>query len=270
MHILFFDSGLGGLTVHGPVHAARRDARITYLADDAVFPYGGLGEAELVARVMEVIGAEVARDPPDIIVNACNTASTLVLPHLRARFAMPVVGTVPAIKPAAASSTSRMFSVMATPGTVRRDYTRDLVDTFAGGCEVALVPCVRLAALAEAALRGDCVPDAEILAEMAPAFVEKAGRRTDTVVLACTHYPLLLERMKALAPWPVAWVDPGPAIAKRVVQLIGDMPAGAVAAGEGRMVFTSGRAPGATLAQALAARGLVCDRLSTRDLAQDR
>ena len=258
MHILIFDSGLGGLTVHRPVRVARPDARITYLADDAVFPYGRLGEAELVARVMEVIGAEIARDVPDIIVNACNTASTLVLPHLRARFAMPVVGTVPAIKPAAAMSQSRMFSVMATPGTVARDYTRDLVDTFAGGCEVALVPCASLATLAEAALRGEPVSDETLLKEMQPAFVEHSGRRTDTVVLACTHYPLLLERMRALAPWPVTWVDPGPAIAKRVVQLVGAPADGVSAAGIGRMVFTSGTRPGPILARELASRGLAC------------
>lgn len=256
MNILIFDSGLGGLTVHGPVRAARPDARITYLADDAVFPYGRLAEGELVRRVMDVIEPVVARERPDIIVNACNTASTLVLPHLRGRYSMPVVGTVPAIKPAAEQSRTRMFSVMATPGTVKRDYTRDLVDTFAGGCDVQLVPCVALAALAEQSLRGETVSDAALWDELRPAFVEKNGARTDTIVLACTHYPLLLDRLKALAPWDVTWIDPGPAIARRVVQLVGPMPAGAPAAGNGRMVFTSGRPPCAALAAELGGRGL--------------
>lgn len=257
MKILMFDSGLGGLTVLAPVRAARPDAEIVYLADDAVFPYGALGEGELVRRVMTVIEPVVVRVQPDIIVNACNTASTLVLPHLRERFSMPVVGTVPAIKPAAEQSRSRRFSVMATPGTAARDYTRELVETFAGGCAVTLVPCVHLARLAERALRGEAVSDDALRAEMAPAFVEAQGQRTDTIVLACTHYPLLIERLRALAPWPVTWIDPGPAIARRVVQLVGVMPAGAVPAGPGTIHFTSGTEPGAALAEALAARGLI-------------
>ena len=125
--ILVFDSGLGGLTVFSEIAKARPDARFVYAADDAGFPYGRLSETALVARVLDGDGA--AAGPvcaPDLVVVACNTASTLVLPSLRARFAIPFVGTVPAIKPAAERSLTRHVAVLATPGTVKRDYTQEL------------------------------------------------------------------------------------------------------------------------------------------------
>lgn len=255
MRILIFDSGLGGLTVHAHVRRARPDAHVLYLADDAVFPYGRLGEGALVTRVLDVVLPAAAQFRPDIVVVACNTASTLVLPHLRARLSQPVVGTVPAIKPAAETSRSGLFSVLATPGTVARDYTRGLINSFAAGCTVTLVGCPNLAPLAEAHLRGEAVADAAVLAEIAPAFVATGESRTDTIVLACTHYPLLMARFEALAPWPVAWIDPAPAIARRVVQLIGASPAGAVP-GTGTARFTAARPLPAALAAALEERGL--------------
>jgi glutamate racemase len=220
--ILVFDSGLGGLTVFAEVRASRPDARFVYAADDAGFPYGRLSPETLVARVTAVMDGLVARHAPDLVVIACNTASTLVLTHLRERFSLPFVGTVPAIKPAAALSRSGHISVLATPGTVARDYTRDLIDTYAAGSRVTLVGSDRLATLAEAALSGALVPDGEIAAEIAPCFVADERGRTDVVVLGCTHYPLLLPRLRAVAPWPVAWLDPAPAIARRVRQLLGD------------------------------------------------
>lgn len=219
--ILVFDSGLGGLSVFKEVARARPDARFIYAADDAAFPYGARPEGELIARVGAVMGDLIAQVRPDLAVIACNTASTLALPALRAAHAIPFVGTVPAIKPACAASRSKRVSVLATPGTVRRDYTAALIREFAGACKVALVPSERLASLAEAAMSGEFVEDDDIAAEIAPCFVADPDGRTDTVVLACTHYPLLLERLRALAPWPVAWIDPAPAIARRVVQLIG-------------------------------------------------
>ena len=154
---------------------------------------------------------------PDLVVIACSTASTLVLGPLRARYpTLPFVGTVPAIKPAAAASKSRLVSVLATTGTVARDYTQALVREYAGDCEVALVGSRHLARLAEDWMKGLPVDDAEIAREIAPCFVERAGRRTDIVVLACTHYPLLRDQLARLAPWPVDYVDPAPAIARRV------------------------------------------------------
>lgn len=255
--ILVFDSGLGGLTVLSPTMQAHPGAHVVYAADDAGFPYGGLREDALVTRVLAVMERLVARFHPDLVVIACNTASTLVLPALRARFALPFVGTVPAIKPAAALTKSRLISVLATPGTVARDYTRGLIEHYAGDCEVTLVGSTRLAGLAEAALKGEAVIEAAIAAEIAPCFVERGGARTDVVTLSCTHYPLLLERMRRLAPWPVEWIDPAPAIARRVVQLLGpDMSSGQAGANEAIAVFTAGAGITGPLRIALAGYGL--------------
>ena len=235
--ILVFDSGLGGLTVLRAIRALRPDADYLYLADDALFPYGDLAPEVLINRVIEVIGTALVDFPADAIVIACNTASTLVLPPLRAQYAMPIIGTVPAIKPAAEETKTGLISVLATPGTVKRDYTRDLIQKFAADVEVTLVGCANLAALCEAQLRGEAISDRAIAAEIAPAFVEHDGRRTDIIVLGCTHYPLLIDRLTAFSPWPVAFLDPAPAIARRVVQVLGR----ACAEGEGRVVerFTS-------------------------------
>lgn len=219
--ILVFDSGVGGLSVFREVARVRPDAHFVYAADDAAFPYGALSDDALVARVEHVMERLVGAFAPDLVVIACNTASTHALPALRARHAIPFVGTVPAIKPACIASRTRRVSVLATPGTVRRDYTAALVREFAAGCDVTLVGSDRLAALAEAAMAGEAVADGEIAAEIAPCFVSAGGRRTDTVVLACTHYPLIVDRLVQLAPWPVTFVDPAPAIARRVTQLIG-------------------------------------------------
>ncbi|MFG1344596.1 glutamate racemase [Xanthobacter autotrophicus DSM 431] len=250
--LLVFDSGVGGLSVFREVARARPDARFVYAADDAAFPYGALSDEVLVSRVGEVVGRLIGQVAPDLVVIACNTISTLALPMLRAQHPVPFVGTVPAIKPACAASRSRRVSVLATPGTVRRDYTAALVRQFAEGCDVALVPSDRLAGLAEAAIAGDEVDDADIAAEIAPCFVDAGGRRTDTVVLACTHYPLILDRMRRLAPWPVAWVDPAPAIARRVTQLIG--PATAPADGNPVRVLTTLRPMEATRVSAIIGR----------------
>jgi glutamate racemase len=253
--ILVFDSGLGGLTVFREIARARPDARFVYAADDAFFPYGRHAEAALVTRVLAVMEELIAAHRPDLVAIACNTASTLVLPQLRARFAVPFVGTVPAIKPACAASASRLVSVLGTEATVRREYTRTLIRDFADGCAVTLVGSPRLAELAEAELKGEAVTDAEIAAEIAPCFVEAPGARTDTVVLACTHYPLLLERLRQVAPWPVDFIDPAPAIARRVMDLLGPS-AGGTRAPPARLVFTSGRAPSPALSAALGRFGL--------------
>jgi glutamate racemase len=239
--ILVFDSGLGGLTVLREVVGARPDAHYVYVADDAFFPYGHHGEDQIIARVVPLIGELIAAHAPDLVVIACNTASTLVMSHLRQAYQLPFVGTVPAIKPACASSKTRLVSVLGTRGTVQREYTRALIRDFAQGCEVTLVGSADLASLAEAALSGEEVSDQAILAELAPCFVGNSERaRTDTIVLACTHYPLLMDRLVRLAPWPVDWIDPAPAIARRVADLLGPPGTEANHAGA-EMIFTSRR-----------------------------
>ena len=253
--VLVFDSGLGGLTVFREVAKARPDAGYVYVADDAYFPYGDHGEAALITRVSALMGELIESHRPDLIVIACNTASTLVLPHLRARFSVPFVGTVPAIKPACARSVSRRVTVLGTRATVAREYTRALIRDFANGSDVALVGSVRLAAFAEAELDDGPVADALIAQEIKRCFIEEDGRRTDTIVLACTHYPLLLERFERLSPWPVSFIDPAPAIARRAADLLG-ATASAEATPRACIRFTSGRAPSPTLARALARFGI--------------
>jgi glutamate racemase len=253
--ILVLDSGLGGLTVFCEVLKARPDARYVYVADDACFPYGPRAEAALIERVSSIIDELIADHQPDLVVLACNTASTIVLPHLRARFALPFVGTVPAIKPACAASRSKRVSVLGTDATVAREYTQALIRDFAKGCEITLVGSARLASIAEAALRAEPVDEGVIAAEIAPCFVTDGTKRTDTIVLACTHYPLLTDRFARLAPWRVDWIDPAPAIARRVVDLIGAAPAGSTP-GSARAIFTSERPPSPMLAAALTRFGL--------------
>ncbi|MDQ2080012.1 glutamate racemase [Xanthobacteraceae bacterium Astr-EGSB] len=252
---LVFDSGLGGLTVLREIVAARPDAHMVYVGDDAFFPYGGHTETKLVARVVPLMGELIERHRPDIVVIACNTASIQVLPHLRERYTLPFVGTVPAIKPACAASRSKRVSVLGTEATVAREYTRRLIRDFARDCAVTLVGSRRLAGLAEAHLQGQSIADADIAAEIAPCFVDQDGERTDTVVLACTHYPLLMDRLARLAPWPVTWVDPAPAIARRLVDLAGPAEP-ATARGQVEAVFTSGKHPDARLAAGLARFGI--------------
>jgi len=249
--ILVFDSGLGGLTVFREIVKLRPRARYVYVADDAYFPYGQHTEDEIVARVVPLIGELIAAHAPNLVVIACNTASTLVMTHLREAYSVPFVGTVPAIKPACAASKTKRVSVLGTKGTVKREYTKKLIADFAQGCDVMLVGAENLASLAEAALRGEAVGDDAIAAEMAPCFID-GDARTDTVVLACTHYPLLLDQMIALAPWRVDWIDPAPAIARRVSDLLGANGDNDSADQlEARIVFTSGQPPSPVLARAL-------------------
>jgi glutamate racemase len=253
--ILVFDSGVGGLTVFREIKAALPAAAYVYVADDAGFPYGDKAEDALIARILDVVGDAIAEHKPDLVVVACNTASTIALAHLRTKFSVPFVGTVPAIKPACAQSHSKRIAVLGTKATVRLEYTHALIREFASGCDVALVGSSHLATYAEAELAGAAVADEAIEAEIAPCFVDADGRRTDTVVLACTHYPLLTDRFKNIAPWPVDWLDPAPAIARRVADLLRDRDMPASGAIPPHMIFTSGKMPPPHLAAALAGYG---------------
>jgi glutamate racemase len=252
--ILVFDSGVGGLTVFREIRAALPDAHYVYVADDAGFPYGDQPEGALIERILKVMGVAIAAHRPDLVVIACNTASTLALTQLRATFSVPFVGTVPAIKPACARSQSRRIAVLGTQSTVSREYTHTLIREFASGCDVGLVGSSHLATYAEAELAGQPAADEAIKTEIASCFVDADGRRTDTVVLACTHYPLLTHRFKSVAPWPVDWLDPAPAIARRVADLIGVQAGGETPPAQ-QLVFTSGRVPPPHLTTALKSFG---------------
>jgi glutamate racemase len=259
--ILVFDSGLGGLTVYSEVVRLLPGARLIYAADNAAFPYGELEEDDLIERVTLVMDRLIMRCAPDAIVVACNTASTLALSHLRAKIPqVPFVGTVPAIKPAASQSRSGMISVLATPGTVAREYTRELIRAYAAHCDVTLIGSSLLAPLAEAYMQGEAVDDAAIAREIAPAFVSAGSGRTDCIVLACTHYPLLLAQLERLAPWPVAWIDPAPAIARRTADVLRAHPnfeeATQSPGAPGYAVFTGATPPGRELLRILRLRGI--------------
>lgn len=238
--VLVFDSGIGGLSVLRHISDGNPDLDIVYVADHAGFSYSDWHEPDLIAHVVALMGRLIETHAPRAVVIACNTASTLVLPALREQYSVPFVGTVPAIKPAAGTTRSGLVSVLATPGTVKRDYTFDLIRQFAPDVAVTLVGATGLSRIAEAKLAGEPIADAAIGTEIAAAFVERSGRRTDTVVLACTHYPFLQDEFERVAPWPVTWIDPAPAIARRLASLVEGTPAG-----QGRVRYLSTKPPAA-------------------------
>ncbi len=238
--VLVFDSGIGGLTVLREARVLMPERSFVYVADDAGFPYGGWEEEALKARLISLFRDLLHRFDPEVAVVACNTAFTLAGADLRAAFPhMKFVGTVPAIKPAAERTRSGLVSVLATPGTVKRAYTRDLIQSFASQCHVRLVGSINLASMAEAYIRGEGVDDEALTAEIRECFYEKEGARTDIVVLACTHYPFLANVFRRLAPWPVDWIDPAEAIARQARRIVPVMDALRADSRPDRVVFTS-------------------------------
>ena len=247
--ILFFDSGVGGLSVLAPTRALLPTAPIVYAADSSAFPYGTRSEAEIAARVPALLGRLTERFRPRLAVIACNTASTIALPFVRAALDIPVVGTVPAIKPAAAMSRTRVIGVLGTEATVRQPYVDDLAAHFAADCTVLRHGSAELVELAERKLAGEAVDPAAVAAAVAPL----TGKDMDVVVLACTHFPLLAEELGAALPG-VAQVDGGPGIAGRIAALTAGQPWPAEPR-PGIAVFT-GVGPNAQLAGALARHNL--------------
>lgn len=223
MSILVFDSGIGGLSVLREARMLLHEHPFIYVGDDAGFPYGDWEAQALTQRICTLFEALIRHYQPSLAIVACNTASTLIMPALRSRFSLPFVGIVPAIKPAAERTASGMISVLATPGTVKRSYTQDLIRQFASHCEVNLVGATRLAKLAEQHMQGHDIDSAVLQSQIAPCFVEREGRRTDIITLGCTHYPFLVNEMRKLAPWPVDWLDPAEAVARHARSLLDSM-----------------------------------------------
>lgn len=217
--ILLFDSGVGGLSVLGHVRKALPAAGIVYAADNGGYPYGTKSEAEIASRIPALLGRMVERYAPRIVVIACNTASTIALAHVRAALDLPVVGTVPAIKPAALASKTRVIGVLGTDATVRQPYVDRLSAEFASDCRVIRHGSAELVALAEAKLRGTPPDPARMRAIMAGLFEQPDGDRIDQLVLACTHFPLLAEEIAAASPPGVTLVDSGEGIARRTAFL---------------------------------------------------
>lgn len=214
--VLIFDSGIGGLSIAGCIHQALPSVQLVYLADSAGFPYGGQPDSVVVERSNRLISEALDAFPCDIVVVACNTASTVVLPALRAMTQTPVIGVVPAIKPAAAVSRNRRIGVLATPATITRPYLAQLVEEFASDCLIERIGHPELVRWIEQKLSGGSMPSGELSDALQP-FREAA---VDTVVLGCTHFPLITPLLRELLPDVSHWVDSGEAIARRVAWLL--------------------------------------------------
>jgi len=250
--ILFFDSGVGGLSVLGPTRALIPQAPIVYAADNGGFPYGTKSDVELAERLPDLLGRLVARYRPRLVVIACNTASTIALDHVRAALDIPVVGTVPAIKPAAQLSKSRVIGVLGTAATVRQRYVDDLAARFAADCTVIRHGSPELVAIAESKLDGEPANPQAIAAAVRPMLAGPRGADIDTVVLACTHFPLIAAELSVAMPG-VTFVDGAPGIARRIAWLTQGQPWPEVAP-DGIALFT-GAPPSPALAASLARFG---------------
>lgn len=216
---LVFDSGVGGLTIAEAIRRAAPDWVVDYAADSGFFPYGLKTDNELKARLPGLCERLVREARPDVLVVACNTASTLSLADIRARVEIPVVGTVPAIKPAAELTRTGVIGVLATPGTVRRAYLDDLEREFARGVTVIRRGTAGLVDAAERSVRGmDIEPDA-VANAVKPMFEGPDGARIDVVVLACTHFPLVREAIQAACPPGVRLIDTGEAVARQALRV---------------------------------------------------
>lgn len=213
--ILMFDSGIGGISVFREIKQLLPRVSIDYLFDNLCYPYGRLSESQLIERLVELIGDVVAQTRPQLLVVACNSASTIALPALRQRLSIPVVGVVPAIKPAALLSKNKVIGLLATQGTVNRDYVSQLADSYAQDCSLIKVGTNELVAMAELVFRGEEI-DIDLLATVCWPLINKV----DTIVLGCTHFPLLKKHLIQVMPQQVTLIDSGLAIAKRVSALI--------------------------------------------------
>ncbi len=218
--VLVFDSGVGGLSVFDAIAASGAALELDYVADNAWLPYGLKSDAELRARVPALLHSMTQQWAPDLVVVACNTASTIALDAVRAALTIPVVGVVPPIKPAAALTRTGVIGILATPATVRRAYTNDLIAQFAPDKRVIRFGSAALVAAAEQKLRGEPVDKSAIPEAMEGLFGAPGGGELDVVALACTHFPLLDQELAAAAPRACVWLDSGEAIARRVASVL--------------------------------------------------
>ena len=251
--LLFFDSGVGGLSVLQPTRALLPFAPIVYVADSAGFPYGERSEADIAERVPALLARAVEQYSPRLVVIACNTASTIALDHARDALDIPVVGTVPAIKPAAEISKSRVIGVLGTQATVRQPYVDDLAARFAADCAVIRHGSPELVALAEAKLAGGSVGFEAVRAATLPMFEAPRGEDIDVLVLACTHFRLLDAELRSAFPG-VELVDGAQGIARRIAFLTRDQE-WPTAVSPGVALFT-GAPPTGPLLTSLARYGL--------------
>lgn len=224
MRIIIFDSGVGGLTIGQSLTEALPFAEQILLADTAFFPYGEMEEDQLVKRVTSLLVSAVKRFEPDCIVVACNTVSTVALEKIRNSLLIPVIGVVPAIKPAALMSKSKVIGLLATPATVNRSYTADLVDSFAHDCELISVGSTRLVELSEQRLAGQKVDIEQLRQIVQPFLIAAREKQLDVIVLGCTHFPLLEDLLRDILPNSILFIDSSKAIAKQVLKVLESSP----------------------------------------------
>lgn len=217
--VLIFDSGVGGLSVFQEVIEKVANIDCFYLFDNAYYPYGELEDLFLIKRLTELLLSFVKKHPVDLIVIACNSASTVALSSLRTSFSIPVVGVVPAIKPAALQTKNGVIGLLATPATIKRDYTNLLIKEFAADVQVLKIGSTALVQLAEDKLQGIPVDISQLMLIFYPYL--SAEIKPDTLVLGCTHFPLLKEEIARCFTKHINLVDSGKAIANRVDLLLG-------------------------------------------------
>ncbi len=251
--ILLFDSGVGGLTVYDALRKVLPDAPVIYAADLAGLPYGTKTEAQIAARVAGLLGRMAERYQPRLACIACNTASTIALGMVRDVLAIPVVGTVPAIKPAAALTRSGTIGLVGTEATIRQAYVDDLEAQFASDKRLLRIAAPGLVAAAEAKLRGRPVDPALIADVRARLAALPGAEAIDTLVLACTHFPLLTEELAAAFGPDITQVDGAAGIARRIAQLLEGQPM--TASGPNRFIITGPLSGAEGLEKALAERG---------------
>lgn len=253
--ILIFDSGVGGLTVLDAARVLLPDAPVIYAADNAGLPYGTKTEAQIAARVSGLLGRMTERFRPRLVCIACNTASTIALGMVREVLEVPIVGTVPAIKPAATLTRTGVIGLLGTGATIRQGYVDRLEAEFAADKTLLRHAAPELVAAAEARLRGEPV-DPGVFERAAQGLrAQSGGERIDTVVLACTHFPLLLPELTAAFGPGVCFVDGAEGIARRIAFLTRGQAFARTAADFA--LFTRDGPEIAALAPALAARGLM-------------
>ena len=220
--LLILDSGVGGLSVLREIRALLPNAPIVYAADNGAYPYGTKSAAEIERHVPALLARLAGRYDPALIVIACNTASTIALDPVRAALHVPIVGTVPAIKPAAALSRTRSIGVLGTDATIVQPYVDRLAAQFAADCIVVRHGSAELVDLAEAKLRGEATDPAAYARILDGLLSRPGGDKVDTVVLACTHFPLVEAELAAASPRPLAFVHGAAGIARRTAWLLRD------------------------------------------------
>lgn len=237
--VLFFDSGVGGLSVYRDVKAENSCIEGVYLFDHECFPYGTKSESFLEQRVTSLLKSAVAQFKVCAVVIACNTASTLVLPAVRRNLEIPVIGVVPAIKPAARMSKKKIIGLMATPGTVQREYTRKLISDYASDCRIIGIPSPVLATIAENRLTTGVVDEKGIESLLKPIMELGENEKPDVIVLGCTHYPFVVDVLKKLLP-NVEFIDSGRAIGRRVRQVLFELGDKAYSNSQGSQAYYTG------------------------------